>query len=165
MSTTLSAPVIAASQPGMADALRAALELALRGIFDPILCKSWRRTGSGARGDAEGPFDYDRFATDIGAVVDHIGKPSSWWGTVWGRPSRSWSPRPARTAPWVWPCWLRCHWRGGTCRPRVLSARRHGPFPLVLHNQNAYGYVVNQSRCTMACVQRRCLTRGIETDP
>jgi pimeloyl-ACP methyl ester carboxylesterase len=75
MSTTLSAPVIAASQPGMADALRAALELELRGIFDPILCKSWRRTGSGARGDAEGPFDYDRFATDIGAVVDHIGKP------------------------------------------------------------------------------------------
>ena len=34
-----------------------------------------RRTGSGARGDAEGPFDYDRFATDVGAVVDHIGKP------------------------------------------------------------------------------------------
>jgi pimeloyl-ACP methyl ester carboxylesterase len=31
--------------------------------------------GSGARADAEGPFDYDRFATDIGAVVDHIGKP------------------------------------------------------------------------------------------
>lgn len=31
--------------------------------------------GSGARVDVEGPFDYDRFATDIGAVVDHIGKP------------------------------------------------------------------------------------------
>lgn len=31
--------------------------------------------GSGARADAEEPFDYDRFATDIGAVVDHIGKP------------------------------------------------------------------------------------------
>jgi pimeloyl-ACP methyl ester carboxylesterase len=31
--------------------------------------------GSGARADVEGPFDYDRFATDIGAVVDHIGKP------------------------------------------------------------------------------------------
>lgn len=30
--------------------------------------------GSGARADVEGPFDYDRFATDIGAVVDHIGK-------------------------------------------------------------------------------------------
>jgi len=31
--------------------------------------------GSGARADAGGPFDYDRFATDIGAVVDHIDKP------------------------------------------------------------------------------------------
>ena len=31
--------------------------------------------GSGARADVEGPFDYDRFATDVGAVVDHIGKP------------------------------------------------------------------------------------------
>lgn len=31
--------------------------------------------GSGARAGAEGPLDYDRFATDVGAVVDHIGKP------------------------------------------------------------------------------------------
>ena len=30
--------------------------------------------GSGAQADAEGPFDYDRFATDVGAVVDHLGK-------------------------------------------------------------------------------------------
>ena len=31
--------------------------------------------GSGSRADADGPFDYERFATDVGAVVDHIGKP------------------------------------------------------------------------------------------
>jgi pimeloyl-ACP methyl ester carboxylesterase len=31
--------------------------------------------GSGARADADGPFDYERFATDVGAVIDHIGKP------------------------------------------------------------------------------------------
>lgn len=31
--------------------------------------------GSGARADADGPFDYERFATDVGAVVDDIGKP------------------------------------------------------------------------------------------
>jgi pimeloyl-ACP methyl ester carboxylesterase len=31
--------------------------------------------GSGARADTEGPFDYDHFTADVGAVVDHIGKP------------------------------------------------------------------------------------------
>ncbi|PKW00004.1 pimeloyl-ACP methyl ester carboxylesterase [Amycolatopsis echigonensis] len=31
--------------------------------------------GSGARADAEGPFDYDRFANDVGTVVDQLGKP------------------------------------------------------------------------------------------
>jgi pimeloyl-ACP methyl ester carboxylesterase len=31
--------------------------------------------GCGSRADADGPFDYDRFAADVGSVVDHIGKP------------------------------------------------------------------------------------------
>jgi hypothetical protein len=45
------------------------------------------------------------------------------------RPSGSTGNRPAPSSPPPTP----------TCRPRVFPARHHGPFPLVLHNQNAYG--------------------------
>ena len=53
--------------------------------------------GFGERPEACGPYTYDRFAADVAAVVDTVGKPFVLVGHSMSGRSSSWLPRPALT--------------------------------------------------------------------
>ncbi|MFD7443541.1 alpha/beta fold hydrolase [Streptomyces sp. NPDC059909] len=60
--------------------------------------------GLGERTDAGGPFTFDRFAADVGSVVDALGKPVVLVGQSMAAPIVELGPQHVRTRRWVW-CW------------------------------------------------------------